>query len=60
LGDAYFALENYAEALNAYEQAIQHNPSDPLAWSNRGTALDALGRRKEAQECYERADQLHG
>ena len=58
LGDAFFALERWSEALKTYEQAMVLNPNDPLAWSNRGTALDSLGRRNEAAQCYERADQL--
>jgi cytochrome c-type biogenesis protein CcmH/NrfG len=58
LGDTYFALERHKEALMAYEQAMQINPNDPQAWINRGTALDALGRHHEAEDCYDRAEQL--
>jgi tetratricopeptide (TPR) repeat protein len=58
LGDTYFALERFKEALMAYEQAMYINPDDPQIWLNRGTTLDAMGRRREAIDCYERADEL--
>ena len=32
--------------------------STPSYWTDKGAALDKLGRHKEAQECFERAREL--
>jgi cytochrome c-type biogenesis protein CcmH/NrfG len=58
LGDTYFALQRYKEALMAYDQAMHLNPNDPQVWSSRGTVLDVMGKRQDAIECYDRAEQL--
>ncbi len=58
LGDAYVAQEHFELALQAYDQAIALDPNDPLGWSNKAVALEALGRPWEAVDCYERARRL--
>ena len=58
LGDTYFALERYSEALSAYGQALSLDPNNPEAWFNRATVLDVLGRPDQATLDYERAKQL--
>jgi tetratricopeptide (TPR) repeat protein len=46
------------EALTAYEQAIEIDPLNALAYSNKGAALYALNRYSEALMAYEEAEQL--
>jgi len=47
------------EALDACEQAIRLNPRLAVAYANKSGALKRLGRSKEAQVAYKRA-QLFG
>ena len=44
-----------AEAASFFELALKMKPDDAIAHSNYGGVLDALGRRQEALEHYERA-----
>ena len=37
-------LRRLVEAVASYDQAIALNPQIPEVWSNRGNALQALGR----------------
>jgi len=58
IGDNFFDLEKYDNALEAYERAIQLTPDRGLYWSDKGNALKALGRTTEADAAYARADEL--
>ena len=53
--DALFALGRYDEAIQAYDEAIKLNPSDPLSWMGKADALFALGRYEEAAKAYDEA-----
>src|SRR6266566_2799310 len=57
-GNALHSLQRYQEALAAYEQAIQLDSNDAIAYNNKGFTLKALGKKKEAQQAYQRAKQL--
>jgi tetratricopeptide (TPR) repeat protein len=57
-GNRLCDLKQYSEALTAYEQAIGLDPNYALAYNNKGTALERLNRKKEAQQAYEKARQL--
>ncbi|HEU5227139.1 MAG TPA: tetratricopeptide repeat protein [Ktedonobacteraceae bacterium] len=57
-GNRLFNGNRYAEALVAFERAIQLSPSFTDAYEGRGSALYALGRTKEALAAYEQALQL--
>ena len=48
-------LGRYEEALDAYEKALQLNPKDTSAWTNKGAALSYLGRSSKALKAYEEA-----
>lgn len=64
----YSDQERFAEALACAAQAAAQDPDDPVAHSERGAALVALGRFEPAQLAYARAlaldpdqlDALHG
>jgi len=47
-GFNYLGLENHQEALAAFNQALQVNPNDALAYIGRGTARYKLGDKKDA------------
>jgi superkiller protein 3 len=47
-----------AEALQAYDKAIQLNPYYVLAYCNKGNVLNSLGMREEAIQAYDKALQL--
>jgi tetratricopeptide (TPR) repeat protein len=43
------------DALNAFDQALERDPENALAWANRGTVLLNLERYEEAVQSYERS-----
>jgi tetratricopeptide (TPR) repeat protein len=45
----------YAEAIEAYKQAIKFNPNYAPAYHNLGISYNKLGLSKEALEAYKRA-----
>ena len=57
-GDAHNDAGRYAEALAAYSQALQLDPTDDAAWNNKGIALNHLKRYEEALAAYDRSLQL--
>jgi chloride channel protein, CIC family len=63
LGEAELALENYQEARNAFQKALDRNPSDEaskrqLALIEQVLALDPNARGLRAAARYERSKQL--
>jgi serine/threonine protein kinase len=57
-GNAFFKLKQYKEAIKAYEEAVQLDPNNAVAYRNKGVALNDLGRYEEAIKAYEEAIQL--
>lgn len=60
------AKQKYAEVLNIYDQLIKDNLFDEYVFTNKGIALQNLGRLKmylsdynEALSCYEEAIKVH-
>ncbi len=57
MGDVYFELSEYQEAVNYFEKAISINPDFfPLIYFNMGNALMAVGKYKEARDSYSRLE----
>jgi tetratricopeptide (TPR) repeat protein len=52
--EAYDAGE-YDKAVEILNESISRDPRSVVALNNKGAALDALGRRNEAEECYRAA-----
>ena len=48
----------YAEALAAFEKAIEHYFNYAEAWGNKGLALKNLGRHAEALAAFDKAIEL--
>ncbi|MSQ22094.1 MAG: tetratricopeptide repeat protein [Dehalococcoidia bacterium] len=57
-GYTLFQAGRYAEALKAYQEAIQLRPDYSEAHYDRGVVLIQLGRHQEALEAFEKAIQL--
>lgn len=55
MGSCSSQLDWYAEALEAYEAAIRHNPADTLAYVGKGNMLLLLHRPAEALSAYTEA-----
>jgi tetratricopeptide (TPR) repeat protein len=55
LGNEFYFLGKYEEAIASYDKALEINPDDDQAWNNRGSALDNLERYEEAIASYDKA-----
>jgi tetratricopeptide (TPR) repeat protein len=53
LGNAFYEVENYEEAIASYDKALQFKPDKNDAWYNRGNALLFLGKNEEAITSYD-------
>ena len=58
-GNTYRDLEQYSEALAAYEQALRLDPYDANAYSNKGYTLNRLRRYAEGLAACEQALRLN-
>jgi tetratricopeptide (TPR) repeat protein len=50
------ALKNqgmYEEAIKAFDQVIEMNPNDTVAWNNKGAVLILQGNGREALQAYD-------
>lgn len=54
-GTLLYIQGKYYEALNSYEQAIQHTPDSVDAWLGKGNVLFTLSRYEKAISAYETA-----
>ena len=59
LGEAYDNTVQYAQAIDAYHQALQINPQDEVAWNNLGVAYDNAGQYIQAIEAERQALQIN-
>ena len=55
IGNGFYNLGRYEEAILSYDKAIEFKPDDHEAWNNRGNALGNLGRNEEALKSYQQA-----
>jgi tetratricopeptide (TPR) repeat protein len=58
LGRVLMARDQPAEALSAFEQALQHNSKLGRAWYGKGKAYSALGDEANASACFGRVAEL--
>jgi len=49
-------LERNDEALISFKKANEIEPENKMYWTNRGIALEALGRHEEAIEAFAKGD----
>jgi serine/threonine protein kinase len=57
-GITLLELNENEKALAALTQAEQLNSKDPYLWETKGEVLENLGRNREAQEAYAKADEI--
>ena len=58
-GLEHFRAGRYAEALEAYEQALCLDPNDVMLYRNKGLTLNHLHRYEEAIDALERFIERH-
>ena len=58
-GVAYSAIREHEKAIKHYDEAIQLNLRDPVAYNNRGVAKADLGKHQEAMADYDEAIRLN-
>jgi CheY-like chemotaxis protein len=54
-GNYLLFLRRFSDAIDAYLNAVSHNPMSYQSWFGLGTALDKNGEDQKALEAYERA-----
>lgn len=57
-GDTLLKQQQYAQALQAYEEALRLDARNFHAWNGKGTAHYSLGNYKKAHEAYQRATEI--
>lgn len=50
--------EQHQAGLECYLRSLQLNPTDYLCWQNKGNALQALGRKDEAEAAWAEAERV--
>ena len=60
LGTAYFKLTQYANAVTAFDRALERQCDHSAVHSNRGAAYAAMRRYKEAKHDFQQALQING
>jgi tetratricopeptide (TPR) repeat protein/TolB-like protein len=58
LGLMYYYLGKFEQSINAHSQAIKLSPNDHLAWSNLGDALWISGKKEQARDAFQTAEEL--
>jgi tetratricopeptide (TPR) repeat protein len=57
-GNEHYRKGKLAEAVKAYNQALQIDPENPVAWNNKGLILAVAGNFDEALKCHLKAIEL--
>ena len=57
-GEALYQLKRYKEALKCFDKSLKIEHRDSSVWRNKGIALEALGKNKEADICFKKAESL--
>ncbi|XP_049849267.1 histone demethylase UTY-like [Schistocerca gregaria] len=59
MGTAFRKNHQLEEALNYYNEAINVDPSNCLAWSNKAKVLEDMDQLSDAIKCYKKAIELN-
>ena len=55
MGNTFYELDNYQEALLSYNKALEIQPESYNSWYNRGNILYELENYEEALLSYEKS-----
>lgn len=58
-GDIHLRQGRYAEAIEAYDKAIELDPRYAKAWNNKGDALYFLNKLNESVQAFEKAVEIN-
>lgn len=54
-GNTYYDLGQFAQAIEAYRNALKHTPKDPFIYNNLGAAYFSVGKNQEATEAFNKS-----
>jgi tetratricopeptide (TPR) repeat protein len=54
-GNEHIYKKEYSEAIRRYDKAIEIDPNNASAWTNKGLALAKIGKHNGAIECFDKA-----
>lgn len=57
-GYSLYMQGKYEDAIRCYNRAIEIDPKYTIAWNNKGKALSALNRDREAEAMFSKAKDL--
>jgi tetratricopeptide (TPR) repeat protein len=57
-GGHLFVLGRLNDSLAAFDKSIDLNPNDPIVWFARSVTLKEMGRTREAEATYAKAEEL--
>jgi tetratricopeptide (TPR) repeat protein len=57
-GTSLYGQGKYSEALQAFNNALEFDPSYPQTWYNKGNALYSQGKYDEAIQAYDKVVEL--
>jgi tetratricopeptide (TPR) repeat protein len=58
-GNEHYYKREYSEAIKWYDKSIELDPNNVIAWYNKGSVLDSLGKHEEAIEHYDKAIEIN-
>ncbi len=58
LGQLYFSVGMRKEALTAFDEYLKFYPADYEAWLAKANCLKRLGKAKQAEKCFDRANRM--
>jgi tetratricopeptide (TPR) repeat protein len=58
-GLGYLESKEYHKAIKCFDKAIEINPKNAAAWSEKGYALNELGNLLEAIKCFDKAIEIN-
>jgi tetratricopeptide (TPR) repeat protein len=59
IGNAHYYRNEYEEAIECYNEAINLSPNSEEIWTKKGSALDKLGRGTQALTMFDKAFELN-
>jgi tetratricopeptide (TPR) repeat protein len=57
-GFSLYCLAKYHDAIDWYDRILTLDSKISLVWTNKGNALNKLGKHRDAKKCYEEASNI--